>query len=488
MGDDSYFWPSEYCPPDNLRSQAVLAGVYTPTTDLDFMIDTQVSQFQAAVDSGLPFVNYMTMTPDGEQYVNIIVSSLYGALFTLAGEIAIVDPVVGAAVAAIAAALLIDYAVTGISWRTLEELSQQIDRQLTEIVDDNFIPITGTTNQISMIFCDFWETTQVVDLAINLSNDYEMEWSGNSIIKVGDSELGSNEGPTAAMYQGQLHMVYKDSGNDDMWMAVYNPATTSWTSNQKIKDMTGGSFDPKTDKSPSAAVLNEILYVVWKTGGKNTIRSASWNGTSWAGGSEITIASPGQNPETNNSPYLTRYGDELVMVHKYKDSDDIHWERFSGGVWSGGTKISVIDNSGSQNPGTNKRPAVIEYSGTLYLVFKGGHTNNLLWCNYDGTDWRGNVDIKDKDQKFTPKSTEGPSLARFAGSIYMLYKGESDNIWLSTYNGLTWNENDELKDLTSIDPKSDRSPWVVRVEDDLFLLNKGDSNKLYQSFLKPVPF
>lgn len=104
------------------------------------MISTQVSQFQAAVDAALPFANYMTMTPGTEQYVNIIVSSLYGALFTLAAEITLVDPEVGAAVAAIAAALLVDYAVTGFSWRTLEELSQQIDRQLTEIVDDNYGP------------------------------------------------------------------------------------------------------------------------------------------------------------------------------------------------------------------------------------------------------------------------------------------------------------------------------------------------------------
>jgi len=493
LGDDRYFWPAEYCPPENTRSQAVLAGVYTDTTDLDLMISTQVSQFQAAVDAALPFANYMTMTPDTEQYVNIIVSSLYGALFTLAAEITLVDPVVGAAVAAIAAGLLVDYEVTGFSWRTLEELSQQIDRQLTEIVDDNFVPITGTDNQISMIFCDFWETTTVVDLAINLSNDYEMEWSGNTAIQVVNptftDNLASSEGPSAAMLLGQLHMVYKSSSNDDMYMAIYDPAQAKWTYNKRIADMTGGTFSPKTNKSPSCETLNDVLNVVWKSHDSDSIRWATWNGTTWAGGSVITIASPGQNPETNNSPYLARYKNELVMVHKFKNEDDIHWERFNGSSWSGGTKISVIDNDDEQNPGTNKRPAAVEYDGLLYLIFKGGHTNNLLWCNYDGSDWRGNVDIKNEAQKFTPKSDEGPGLARFAGSIYMLYKGEgSNNVWFSIYGGESWNGNDEMKDATPIAPTTNRSPWIVRVGEDLVLLDKGDGDKLFQSFLKPVKF
>ncbi|HEV7485926.1 MAG TPA: hypothetical protein VGQ65_09605 [Thermoanaerobaculia bacterium] len=494
LGDDRSFWPAEYCPPENTRSQAVLAGVYTDTTDIDLMIRTQVSQFQSAVDAGLPFANYMTMTPDTAQYVNIIVSSLYGALYTLSLDIMPHDPEVGLAVAAIATALLVDYEVVGFSWRTLEELSQQIDRQLTEIVDDNFVPITGTDNQISMIFCDFWETTTVVDLAINLSNDYEMEWSGNTVIEIVTTftdTLGSSEGPSAAMFQGQLHMVYKSKDNDDMFMAIYDPASSSWISNSPIVDMTGGStIAPQTNKSPSCETLDDVLNVVWKSADSDSIRWATWNGTTWAGGSAITIASPGQNPETNNSPYLARYRNELVMVHKYKNKDDIHWERFSAGVWSGGGKIAVIDNDDHSNPGTNKRPAAVEYNGLLYVIYKGGGSNNLYWCNYDGTDWRGNVEIKNDADDFKPKSDEGPGLARFAGSIYMLYKGEgSNNVWFSIYGGVAWNGNDEMKDATTIAPETNRSPWIVRVGEDLFLLDKGkDDDNLCQSFLKPVKF
>jgi hypothetical protein len=177
------------------------------------------------------------------------------------------------------------------------------------------------------------------------------------------------------------------------------------------------------------------------------------------------------------------------MVHKFRNEDDIHWERFSGSVWSGGGKISVIDNEDKPDPGTNKRPAIVEYNGLLYLIFKGGGSDNLYWCNYDGTDWRGNVEIRNDDDDFKPKSDEGPGVARFAGSIYTLYKGSgSNNVWFSIYGGVAWNGNDEMKETTPIAPETNRSPWIVRVGEDLFLLDKGKDDKLFQSFLKPVTF
>ena len=45
---------------------------------------------------------------------------------------------------------------------------------------DDFVPLMGTENRISMIFCDFWETKKFVDLAITLSNDCEMKSTSRS--------------------------------------------------------------------------------------------------------------------------------------------------------------------------------------------------------------------------------------------------------------------------------------------------------------------
>jgi len=485
--DATYFWPVNYCPPVETRDENVLVGKYTNSTDLPNVITTQVSQFQSAVSQGLPFANYMTMTPNGEDYTKVVVSSLYGALGALAADLlATGHPVEAAAVKAVAIAFH-TYNIA-LPWTKLEQLEEQIDKQMPELVDDNFLPDSPETNAISMIFCDFWENSEVVDLAIALSNDFEMEWTGNSGIKYNGNQLKTTEGPTAAAYQGTISMIYKRSDNDEINMAVYSPDSGTWISDQKIKDMPGGSFDPKTDKSPSAAVYNDLLYMVWKSNDSDSIRYAWWNGTTWTNGGVITIDSPGQNPETNNSPYLAPYKDMLALVHKYKDADDIHFSTFNG-TWSGGNRIEVVSGDDTTYPGTNKRPAIVEYDGLLYLIFKGGHTNNLLQCTYDGTSWSGNADIKNSDESFKPKSDEGPGLARFAGSIQMVYKGEGSNdVWYSFFDGNDWGGNDEMKDLTDIEPKSNRSPWLVRDGLTLYLLNKNDNDDLMQSMFAPVTF
>ena len=297
-----------------------------------------------------------------------------------------------------------------------------------------------------MIFCDFWETTQVVDLAITLSNDYEMEWTVDQAVTIGSMELQSSEGPAAVMYKQRLHLLYKGKSSEDIWMAVYEPLTKAWLSNSKVRDMPGGSFHPQTNKGPSAAVYGEILYVVFKSASSDSIRLMLWDGREWRGGNEIKIPSPGRDPQTNNSPYLAYCRGELMLVHKWKDNDEIHWSRFNGS-WSGGHRIEVSDNKDRKVPGTNKRPALIEYGDLVYLLFKGSHSNNLLQCTYDGTAWKGNQDIRNEDEDFTPKSDEGPGVANFGGSIFMFYK-----VRRSTTSG-------SRPSMASRGPKTSSWPW-----------------------------
>lgn len=491
LGDTTYFWPRPYCPPDEGRDMSVLYGKYTDSTNLSKVIDTQVSQFQTALARSLPFVNYMTMTPGPVEYFNIIGSSLYGAFTALAADLALIGQEEAAAAALVIAATLFvdDEATRFLGWRTLEELESQIDSQLPELVDDNFLPYGGTTNQISMIFCDFWENSQVVDLAIALSDDFQMEWSGNNVITCSGVQLASDEGPTAAMYKGQLHMLYKDKSKSDMWMAIYDPPTDTWISNQRVADMRGGAaLGAATDKSPAAAIFNEQLYVVWKSSSGNAIRCAYWNGLSWGGGAAITIPAPGQNPVTDNSPYLAHYKGTLHLVYKYNGSNDIHWATLSSKnfTWSGGAKIEVADNSKEKVPGTNVRPALVEYGGILYMLYKGD-SSNLWQSTFNGTWWSGNNKIKNDDADYDPKSVQGPGLSRFAGDIYMAYRDtETNDMRLSFNDGISWNGNILMRKHTPVAPETKRGPFLVRAGVKLFLLNQGNREKLYQSVLKPA--
>jgi hypothetical protein len=59
-------------------------------------------------------------------------------------------------------------------------------------------------------------------------------------------------------------------------------------------------------------------------------------------------------------------------------------------------------------------------------------------------------------------------------------------LWLSYFNGESWNGDIKMKDETPIAPKTGSSPWCVRVGLELFLLYQSDDNGLYQSVLMPV--
>ena len=86
LGDITYFWPVNYCPPAEARDQNLLAGTETRSIDVRQVIDAQVSQFQSAMDGKLPFANYMTLTPSNANCVSIVLS-VRPALFVLAGQL-----------------------------------------------------------------------------------------------------------------------------------------------------------------------------------------------------------------------------------------------------------------------------------------------------------------------------------------------------------------------------------------------------------------
>jgi hypothetical protein len=166
------FWPLAYSPPDNGPNEGnpaygtVIAGYYTDTTTLNTMLQTQKQQQQSA---SLPFALYMTLTPQGSDYAEVVVSSLSGALAKLGVTmlaVPFIGPALCLAIEAVAAGLYIGNLT--FSWRTLEQLSAQVDDQLTDLVYKNFAT-PGQPSNISFLYLDFYERTSAVSLAVALS-------------------------------------------------------------------------------------------------------------------------------------------------------------------------------------------------------------------------------------------------------------------------------------------------------------------------------
>lgn len=161
------FWPIGYSAPDNGSNTPPLAGYYTDTNDLSVMLPAQQSNWNSALTGNLPFALYMTLTADTANIESIIAGSLAKSVAELAAANILNTPVF-ATLGIIAAGL--EGFNSLLPWTTIQELSAPIQSDLTNLVENNFIvngPIMN--NNLSFLYIDFFEDTNVVDISIMLS-------------------------------------------------------------------------------------------------------------------------------------------------------------------------------------------------------------------------------------------------------------------------------------------------------------------------------
>ncbi|MEA2297653.1 MAG: lysyl endopeptidase [Solirubrobacteraceae bacterium] len=168
---DPVFWPGLYSPPSGGPGNPVLAGYYTDTNDADAMIAAQTSQLASAIDQDLPFALYLTLTPSTSDAVDRVLTGIADPLSVIALA-ALAVPVVGPILASILEVLIHEHKTQSYPWMTLQELTTTVAGagSLTELVTTRIMPSTATGNPISMIYADFFESTTLVDLAIQLSS------------------------------------------------------------------------------------------------------------------------------------------------------------------------------------------------------------------------------------------------------------------------------------------------------------------------------
>ncbi len=166
------FWPMSYSPPDSTNQGMAIYGAYTNTTDLNTMLQGQTANFAAAQSAQLPFALYMTLTPSGTDYTEVIVNDIAEQIEVLGGQLQAeyrgIVKILGEILEGIGEKLEIRVPVKS-GFRTLAELAGDVDGQLDAYVQQYFAPAPGQPNAVSMIYLDFYETTNVVDLAITLS-------------------------------------------------------------------------------------------------------------------------------------------------------------------------------------------------------------------------------------------------------------------------------------------------------------------------------
>jgi hypothetical protein len=451
------FWPITYSPPDNNADNRVLAGFYTNTSNLDKALSTQAMQLRAAVKADLPFALYMTLTPGDDDQIPIIVGSLKKPIAELAG----VYPLFAPLLLPISAGLAI-YSATR-DFNTLAELAAKVDQRLPYYVTSNILEGYSGKNPISYLYLDYYETTDVVDLAIALSQGLVPQWSGNKKILIGRKTPKTATSPGAAWQGNTLYMAYRGETSTDMLFASFDGK--KWSGNDYIK-VKGETIATRT--SPALAVFRDKLHMTYRGETSTDLRLATFDGRQWSGNDKIKVGN--DTISTATSPALAVFRGKLHMVYRGETSTEIRLAVFDGNRWTGNKKIQVGDDV----PATRTSPALAVFGNRLYMAYRGFISTNILVSVFDGSKWTGNTVVVTGNG--TPATSESPALAVQRDRLLMFYRGETfADVYQCAFDGSTWTGNEKLKDISGIHPGTATEPALAVRDGVLTMVYRGDS-------------
>jgi hypothetical protein len=239
-----------------------------------------------------------------------------------------------------------------------------------------------------------------------------------------------------------------------------------WFNDQKMDRQPGG-LSAKTSGRPGVAVYNDQLHVVYKGSGNNYLYHMYFDGKQWMGDYRIQVAGSTGYPQTNHGVCLVEFNGKLYVVYKGKSDEDLRWMSYDGAVWNGDWKIR--DTGSTQiNPKTNgSNPGMVVYNRTLYIFYKGTRSNTIYLSTFDGKNWAGNESINHNG--FKPETTECPTAFVYGadsqgngGVLQLIYKGTSTHLYSAQYSAGTWSGNQRIEVKTSDGrtevPESTQSP------------------------------
>lgn len=183
---------------------------------------------------------------------------------------------------------------------------------------------------------------------------------------------------------------------------------TLWYGDVKVSSQAGG-IDPLTDAGPGAVVFRSKLYLFYKGRGTTQLYMSWYDATRWYGDTPIANQPGGIDPWSDATPTAAVFDDRLFLVYKGARSDVIYLSWFDGATWSGDVKIS--DQPGGIDPRTNDGPDLLVHNNRLTLIYtgRGSYALYVSWC--DGTTWSGDVPVNSQPGRIDPLSGAGIGLS-----------------------------------------------------------------------------
>ncbi len=239
-------------------------------------------------------------------------------------------------------------------------------------------------------------------------------WINNAQIQNPDGTLltpQSDHSPAVVLCNDSLLMVFKAANSNDLCfaqMSVDKEGVQKWHLGQTVSFYTHGLVAPKSNDRPSVAFYKNKLYAIYKGESSDDFYFFNYDlGTlQWSGDVKIS-SQPGLiEPKSNFSPSLAVFNDRLYMIYKSPNATGLNYAYFDGASWAGNALIS--EEPGGIKPESNSNPGIAVFNGLLYLIYKGPNSNDLNMATFDGTTWFHNTQIFKQGGGIHPQSDINP--------------------------------------------------------------------------------
>jgi hypothetical protein len=254
--------------------------------------------------------------------------------------------------------------------------------------------------------------------------------------------INTSDTPAAFSFAGRVYVLHKGLGTDPrIFVAQYGGGS--------ILDGNAWSTSPmdtaiNTSTAPAVAILNGTPYMFYKGAGADTsiyIGRSAGNKVGDAGSWSAKRLNPGIN--TTSAPAVVEFGGVLYLLYKGSGDTNIWIARSNGDVFDGATWTA---NRLELGINTDAAPGAVVYRGDLYMFYKGLGADTNIWMAratgndvFDGASWT--------TVRLEPgiNTATAPKPVVVGDSLYVFYKGSGDDgIWIATpgssdvSNGNAW--------------------------------------------------
>ncbi len=145
----------------------------------------------------------------------------------------------------------------------------------------------------------------------------------------------------------------------------------------------------------------------------------------------LQIKTPHGTPKCTHGPALAVLGDNLYMVYVGEGGKNL-WscylpggQNFNG--WNNWQDNKQIKVSHDNIPLSSFRPALLAYSGRLFMVYRGAGATHVWWSWFDGTAWKGNTRVRYAGDEgpgsvITRDGMPEPALGLYGGTLILVLR------------------------------------------------------------------